>query len=370
VVIVEHDETCIRNADHIIEMGPEAGKNGGNIVATGSLNNILGNTNSITQQFLKENNLPQAIQRNCKQNSFGIKNAFANNLKQIDVNFISNGIIAITGVSGSGKSSLINEVLLHSAIANKPINCSNIFGLSQFNKIIVANQQAIGNNSLSTPATFTGILDDIRNIFANTVEAKQAGLKKSAFSYHHKDGKCPECNGYGQIRTSMDFMSDIWTTCETCKGNRYNEKVLQIRFKKHTIADILNLTIKEAQTFFSSYPKLSAKLGLCVKTGIGHLQLGQAGNTLSGGESQRLKLASEMIKASSNNNLYLLDEPSTGLHYYDIKHLSILFNELADAGNTIIYIEHNPYLIHLANQVVELGPGSGDEGGTILTKKF
>jgi excinuclease ABC subunit A len=370
VVVVEHDETFIKQADYIIEMGHEAGKNGGFIVAEGNIEAIKTKTQSVSAKLLNNKKPEFPKKRSFTLNSFGVFGAYANNLKNCKADFISGGIIAVTGVSGSGKSSLINEVLLKSIQSGKPINCTKAFGLDQFTKTIVANQTAISNNSLSTPASFSGILEDLRELFASTSQAKAIGLKKSAFSYHHKDGKCPICNGYGQIRISMDFMSDIWTMCDTCHGSRYKKEVIDIKINGLSIADILNLTISEAFNIFKDNLKLAAKLQICIDMGIRHLQLGQAANTLSGGEAQRLKLATEVMKVKSTKNLFLLDEPGTGLHYFDILKLIEVFNRLADNGNTIIFIEHNPTLINIANQIIEMGPASGNEGGEIISSNI
>ncbi|HPG72955.1 MAG TPA: excinuclease ABC subunit UvrA, partial [Bacteroidales bacterium] len=370
VVVVEHDENFIKAAENIIEMGPEAGKNGGYITASGSLPDILNSKHSVTAQYLLRNKQNYAHQRNCNVQSFGLYKATANNLQECNVDFISGGIIAVTGVSGSGKSSLINHVLLPSALAGKPVHCSGTYGLQQFSKIVHANQQAIGNNALSTPASYSGILDDIRKLYAATDEAVLKDLKNSAFSYHHAQGKCPECNGHGQIRISMDFMSDVFAVCDTCGGSRYRRELENVRLHGLNIGEMLNCTILEAHEVLRNETAVAHKLQTCIDVGIGHLQLGQSAATLSGGEAQRLKLASEMMKASIHNTLFLLDEPGTGLHYFDILKLIDVFNRLANNGNTIIFIEHNPTLIAIANQLIEMGPGSGSDGGRIVRNEL
>ncbi len=370
VVVVEHDESFIKAADNIIEMGPVAGKNGGYITASGSLPEILNSQHSVTAQYLLRNKQNYAHQRNCNVKSFGLYNATANNLQGCNIDFISGGIIVVTGVSGSGKSSLINHVLLPSSIAGKPVHCSGTYGLQQFSKIVHANQQAIGNNALSTPASYSGILDDIRKLYAATGEAGLKGLKNSDFSYHHAQGKCPECNGHGQIRISMDFMSDVFAVCDTCGGNRYRRELENVRLHGLNIGEMLNCTILEAHEVLRNETAVAHKLQTCIDVGIGHLQLGQSAATLSGGEAQRLKLASEMMKASVHNTLFLLDEPGTGLHYFDILKLIDVFNRLANNGNTIIFIEHNPTLIAIANQLIEMGLGSGNDGGRIVRNEL
>lgn len=363
VVVVEHDEQFIRQADTIIEMGPGAGAKGGMVTAYGSPDEILKQKHSLTSKILLDNWLIQPSHRLLKINSFGIINASRNNLKNIDIRFSSGGIIAVTGVSGSGKSTLIRDVLWKSAQVKHPVGCDAVYGLEQFSRIQYVDQLPISDNSLSTPATFTGLMDVLRDIFAETEAAQKLKLSKSAFSYMNKEGKCADCNGYGQKRSSMDFMSDIWTICETCNGSRYKEVVLSCLVQGYSIGDVLEKTVDQVLIIFEYHNRAYPLLKILHNVGIGHIKLGQAGNTLSGGEVQRLKLASELIHQHKGTNLYMFDEPATGLHYLDVEKLISVFNDLADRGNTLIFIEHNPMMTGIANQVIVLGPGSGPEGG-------
>ena len=365
VVVVEHDETIVREADYIIEMGPGAGEDGGRIVASGSLQDILKSNQTLTAKLLNRQTEYGLKNRQLKNNAFGIRHAGKNNLKNIDVDFISGGIIAVTGISGSGKSSLVREVLWKSWDNKRATGCSSVYGLSGFSDIIYIDQQPVADNSLSTPATFTGLMDLLRDLFAMTNQAKILKLSKAAFSYLNKEGKCPDCNGYGIKRTSMDFMSDVWTPCDSCNGSRYQELPNQCLYQEKSIGEVLNLTVDQAIVFLRKEMKILSFLNTLNAVGLGHIRLGQPGNTLSGGESQRLKLATLLIKHHKGRTLYLLDEPATGLHYFDIEKLITVFDKLADDGNTVLFIEHNPALIAIANQVIELGPGSGPSGGEI-----
>ncbi len=365
-VVVEHDEIFIREADHIIEMGPGAGRQGGEVIFKGTIEDILNSESSPTGSFLRNPFYPQAEKRNFSPRSFGIRGASKHNLKHIDLDFISGGIIAITGISGSGKSTLVMDVLFRSAKTGQPIGCESTYGLDQFDRVISMDQQPLSSNSLSTPATLTGLMDLLRERFAASPCAKSHKLGKSAFSYIHKDGKCPDCNGYGQKKTSMDFMGDVWTICETCQGSRYKESSLECLLQGKNIAQVLNMTVDEALIFFEHDPKLNTYLKPLSDLGNGHLELGQAGDTLSGGEAQRLRLANEMILHRKGHNLYLFDEPTTGLHFRDILKLIKVFNELADEGHTLMFIEHNVLLTGIANQYFELGPGSGEKGGRLI----
>lgn len=369
VVVVEHDETFIREADYIIEMGPKAGNLGGNIIAQGTVKDIENNLDSLTGAFLKNPTPQKFVKRNVIQSSFGVKEAYLHNLKNIDVDFISKGIIAVTGVSGSGKTTLVQHVLLNSALKKKAYGCENVFGLEKFDRIISVDQQSVSTSHVSTTATFIGLMDALRDFYADLAISKKLKFKKSHFSFHHKDGKCPDCNGYGQQKTSMDFMSDVWTVCETCNGTRYKDEILQSKFNDKSISDILEMTVDEVVSIYINNDKILNYLKTLQDVGIGHLKLGQNTNSLSGGEAQRLKLASELIHHRNGQNLYVFDEPTTGLHYFDIQKLITLFNKIVDEGHTILFIEHNPLLISIANQIIELGPESGERGGKLIQNK-
>lgn len=365
VVVVEHDDTFIREADYVIEMGPKSGKDGGEVVYQGTFEEIKNATKTVTYQLLTRTKERIKIRESIEFIPFGIKQANANNLKNIDVDFKSNSITAITGVSGSGKSSLVRDALFASWKAKRSVGCSKVFGLDQFDDVILIGQEQISSNRLTTPASYTGILENLKSIFAKSKEAKDLGFKRADFSYQSKMGKCPACNGYGKIKTSMDFMSDVWLTCYACKGDRYNENILNVRCNDLTIGQVLKLTINEASVQFDD-PKLKIQLDVLMKLGLGHLQLGQAGHTLSGGEAQRLKLSKEILLELKGQCLFIFDEPSTGLHFLDIKKLVNVFNELITLGHTILFIEHNQDLIRVANEVITLGPGSGDLGGALV----
>jgi len=365
VVVVEHDPTFIKNADYIIEMGPGAGNLGGKVIYQGKLNDISKVKESVTYQLLHNQNTTPVKKQNIKGNSFDVKSASANNLKNIDVTFYAGQVIAVTGVSGSGKSSLIKEVLYGSWLKNRPINCASVYGMAQFDEVLLIDQEALKQSRLSTPASYTGIIEHIKAVFSKTVLAKSAGIKKADFSYQSKKGKCVTCSGHGKLKTSMDFMSDIWLTCDSCKGMRYNDTVLSCKFKDRSIGEVLQMTIQEAIEFFDA-GSLVDNLNILKRVGVGHLRLGQPGNTLSGGEAQRLKLATAMLQHQKGATLYLFDEPSTGLHYFDILQISTVFQALVDKGDTVLFIEHNNTLITSADQVITLGPGSGENGGTVI----
>ena len=365
VIVVEHDPTFISKANYLIEMGPGAGRQGGEVIYQGIVSDIAKAKESVTYKMLQEKNLSHTKSYNPKGDAFGVKGAKANNLKDIDVTFYAGQITAVKGVSGSGKSSLIKEVLYNSWTKGKPVHCDSIFGLDQFEEVLLIDQKAATQNRLSTPLTYTGIIDQLKTIYSKTESTKSAGFKKADFSYLSKKGKCPTCNGHGKLKTSMDFMSDIWLTCDTCKGMRYNDDILSCTYKDKSIGDILQMTVQEAIGFFDK-ESISQNLQILQQVGIGHLLLGQSANTLSGGEAQRLKLATSMMQNRKCATLYLFDEPSTGLHYFDILHLIEVFQSLVDRGDTVVYIEHNETLIGVADEVLELGPGSGLDGGEII----
>ena len=362
VVVVEHDADFIRSADYLIEMGPGAGQFGGQIIYQGKVADII--EESVTYKMLQNQQIKPIEKQNEKGEIFGVKGAFANNLKDINVVFYGGQITAVTGVSGSGKSSLIKEVLYRSWERKRAVNCVLVHGLEQFFEVLLIDQEILTQNRLSTPVSYTGIIEGIKMLFAKTDYAKANGLKKADFSYQSKNGKCPNCAGHGKQKTSMDFMSDIWLTCDVCQGLRYNETVLSCRFKGRSIGEVLQMTVTEAIAFFEG-ETIVGKLTILQDVGIGHVLLGQAGNTLSGGESQRLKLAKSMMQKRKGATLYLFDEPSMGLHYFDILRLIEVFRSLIGRGDSVIFIEHNKTLIGAADSVVRLGPGSGENGGKL-----
>lgn len=364
VVVVEHDPDFIRAADHLIEMGPGAGHEGGDVVYQGAIDELHQLRNSSTYQLLQADDVPKVKVLN-PGTPFGIKGARSNNLKAIDVAFNAGQVTAITGVSGSGKSSLIKEVLYQSWLKQRPVSCSEVHGLDQFEEVVLIDQELLSQNRLSTPALYLGLLDTLQHIFGQTAWAKTNGLKKADFSYQSKKGKCPTCAGHGQVKTSMDFMSDLWLNCDTCHGFRYHPDVMAITHKDLNIGEVLKLTASQAITFFEDQ-NIVDQLNLLSSMGIGHLHLGQPFNTLSGGEAQRLKLAKSLLKKRRGNVLYLFDEPSTGLHYLDLLQLINVFQSLIDQGHTLIFIEHNRTLIEAANRIIKLGPGSGEEGGQLI----
>jgi excinuclease ABC subunit A len=295
-----------------------------------------------------------------------IENAFANNLKGFDITIPSGGITAITGVSGSGKSSLVFDVIYESFVKQKPSGCSSIKGFDGFDKVIPVHPATGFSSSSGTPVTFTGIFDKIRDLFAKTEDAIRMGLGKNHFSFQNKEGRCPHCQGSGKIRISMDFLGDVFVLCEECHGKRYNETVLSCKMKEKSVSDVLDLSVSEAIVFFSGNKLIPGQLKILENTGLGYLQLGQSLDTLSGGESQRLILATELMNPGKGKNLYLFEEPSTGLHFLDIEKLNGLFRDLADHGHTLIIIEHDPEIICNADWIIDLGPGGGDEGGQIV----
>ncbi len=379
VIVVEHDPAFIRSADYLIEMGPGAGRLGGEVVYQGKMkaatfmqSNFLPTgqagaeaKETITYKMFQDQKVTVEKKHNEKGAIFGINGASANNLKNIDVAFYAGQLIAISGISGSGKSSLIKDVLYSSWLQHRAVHCTSVYGLEQFEEVLLIDQEAAAQNRLSSPIIVTGIIEPIKALFSNTASAKEAGLKKADFSYLSKRGKCGSCNGQGKLKTSMDFMSDIWLSCDSCMGLRYNDLILGCTIKQHSIGDVLQMTVQEAIEFFDAGVVVE-KLEVLKRVGVAHLLLGQSADTLSGGESQRLKLASSMLQKRKGSRLYLFDEPSTGLHYYDILKLIEVFQSIINQGDTVLFIEHNSTLIAAADHLIRLGPGSGVEGGFIM----
>ncbi len=377
VIIVEHDRDVILTADHVIDMGPGAGKEGGRVVATGTPVEIMQNQASVTGPWLwpgiqyaisasEENHDAQQGNHRILMPGLTIRNAFANNLKGFDLEIPSGGIIAITGVSGSGKSTLLFDVILASREKKHPAGCSFISGFDHFSQVVSVHQRTGFGSALATPATFTGIFDPVRDLFAAQPAARQLGFGKSAFSYLCREGRCTACEGTGEIRTSMDFLSDVTMVCEQCQGSRYRPGILACPYMGKSIAEVLEMTFAEATLFFEDHPHISRQTGMLEKVGLGYLRMGQPLDRLSGGEAQRLTLAAELMKPVKGSTLYLFEEPSTGLHFRDIEYLLVLFRQLAGQGNTLLVIEHDPMIIAHADHVIELGPGGGDQGGWLV----
>ena len=359
IVIVEHDKEVIKAADNIIEIGPGSGTQGGKIVAQGNYKKFIECNKAITPYYLI-NDISRTVQdRALMENAFGVKGVYKHNLVNRDFDFHANGIIALTGLSGAGKSTLMHYVLHPTLTQKEPVNCSGYYNNAGFDQIISVDHKALSGSINSAVATYTGILDFLQTIFASCDEAKNAGLKKNSFSYNHKDGRCENCNGYGKVKISMDFMDDVWNICDKCSGTRYNDEVLKIKLHDKSIADILFMTVKEAHEYQSLFDDKTAHKAIEIlaqleEIGLGHLTLGQTTASLSGGESQRLKMSVKLLQTKGEKVLFMLDEPSSGLHYKDLDELIKVFNKLVDAGHTVMFIEHNPYLISIANQVVEL----------------
>lgn len=375
VIVVEHDEDVINHADHIIDIGPAAGDCGGRLVAEGKIEDICSCPESITGQYLSRQrkiDLPRKRRKVRISNCLEVKGASENNLKKIDVRFPLAVFTCVTGVSGSGKSTLVTEILLKGLkrrlynSRSKPGKHKNILGTSQIDKVIEIDQSSIGKTPRSNPATYTGVFDLIRQLFTKTREAKIRGYKPGRFSFNIKGGRCEHCQGQGTKKIEMHFLPDVYVVCQECKGKRYNPETLQITYKGKNIADILDMRIEEARGFFTNFPKITRLLKAMSDVGLGYIQLGQASTTLSGGESQRVKLSSELGKNPTGHTLYLLDEPTTGLHFADIHNLLNVLQRLCDLGNTVIVIEHNLDVIKMADYIIDLGPGGGDAGGKVI----
>ena len=376
LIVVEHDEDTMYAADHIVDIGPEAGINGGELVAQGTVEDIMNCPRSITGQYLsgkKKIEVP-AKRRKGSGKKIEIVGAAENNLKGINVKIPLGEMVCVTGVSGSGKSSLINEILYKAVAAEmygskeKPGKYKKIKGLEHIDKIIDINQAPIGRTPRSNPATYTGVFTHIRDLFSQLPEAKLRGYGKGRFSFNVKGGRCEACNGDGIIKIEMHFLPDVYVPCEVCKGRRYNRETLEVKYKDKSIFDVLDMNVEEAATFFENIPSISRQLQTLLEVGLGYIKLGQPSTQLSGGEAQRIKLASELSKKSTGKSLYILDEPTTGLHFADVDKLISVLDQLVDAGNTVVVIEHNLDVIKRADHIIDLGPDGGFRGGTIVAE--
>jgi excinuclease ABC subunit A len=372
--VVEHDAETILSADHVIDMGPEAGLLGGHIVFSGTPNTLLSDKDSLTGMYLsgrKTIPVPRK-RRNQEKGAIVVEGASINNLKTIDVSFPLGRFIGVTGVSGSGKSSLVLETL-YKALARKFYHSKDrvgkhqcIRGLEYVDKVINIDQSPIGRTPRSNPATYTGLFAPIRELIAQTPEARARGYKPGRFSFNVKGGRCEACSGDGIIKIEMHFLPDVYVTCDVCHGKRYNRETLGIRYKGMNIAEILDMTVNQALSFFRNISQIRKKLQTLVDVGLGYIRLGQSATTLSGGEAQRVKLSRELSKSATGHTVYILDEPTTGLHFVDIQKLLEVLNRLTDAGNTIIVIEHNMDVIKSTDYIIDLGPGGGNEGGKVI----
>ena len=374
LIVVEHDEDTMRAADYIVDVGPGAGVNGGRIVCAGTVDDICACPESVTGQYLsgkKKIPVPET-RREGNGKSLRIRGAKENNLKNIDVDIPLGKLVCVTGVSGSGKSSLINEILYKTLAAEKnrvkvrPGRCDGIDGLEYVDKVIALDQSPIGRTPRSNPATYTGVFGDIRELFASTQDAKLRGYGQGRFSFNVKGGRCEACSGDGLLKIEMHFLPDVYVPCEVCHGKRYNRETLEVRFKGKNIADVLDMTIDEACTFFENQPKILHKIETLRDVGLGYVKLGQSSTTLSGGEAQRVKLATELSKRSTGSTVYVLDEPTTGLHVADVHRLINILDRFVDAGNTVVVIEHNLDVIKVADHIIDLGPEGGDMGGELV----
>ncbi len=375
VLVVEHDEDTMRAADCIVDIGPGAGEHGGEVVAVGTADEIMKNERSITGAYLSgKKKIPVPKTRRKPTGYLTVYGAQENNLKNINVRFPLGVLTCVTGVSGSGKSSLVNEIL-YKSLAKKlnrartiPGKHRKIEGMEQLDKVIDIDQSPIGRTPRSNPATYTGVFDMIRDLFASTSEAKARGYQKGRFSFNVKGGRCEACAGDGIIKIEMHFLPDVYVPCEVCGGKRYNRETLEVHYKGKTIYDVLNMTVEEAVAFFENVPSIRRKIETLYDVGLSYIRLGQPSTTLSGGEAQRIKLATELSRRSTGKTIYILDEPTTGLHFADVHKLTEILHRLAEGGNTVIVIEHNLDVIKTADYIIDIGPEGGDGGGTVIAE--
>ncbi len=375
LIVVEHDEDTMRAADCVIDIGPGAGEHGGQLVAMGTAEDLMKNEDSVTGAYLSGRlKIPVPEVRKKPTGFLHIKGAAENNLKHIDVDIPLGVMTCITGVSGSGKSSLINEILYKRLARDLnrarviPGKHDDILGIDQLDKVIDIDQSPIGRTPRSNPATYTGVFDQIRDLFAATADAKAKGYKKGRFSFNVKGGRCEACSGDGIIKIEMHFLPDVYVPCEVCKGKRYNRETLEVKYKGKSIYDVLNMTVEEALTFFENVPSIRRKIETLYDVGLSYIRLGQPSTTLSGGEAQRIKLATELSKRSTGKTIYILDEPTTGLHFADVHKLIEILRRLSEGGNTVVVIEHNLDVIKTADYIIDIGPEGGDRGGTVIAK--
>ena len=374
LIVVEHDEDTMLAADYIVDIGPEAGEYGGEVVATGTAEELMRNPNSITGEYLSgKRKIPVPKERRKPTGWLTVKGAAENNLKNINVKFPLGVLTCVTGVSGSGKSSLINEILYKklACMLNrariKPGKHKDIVGVEQLDKIINIDQSPIGRTPRSNPATYTGVFDHIRELFAMTKDAKARGYDKGRFSFNKKGGRCEACAGDGIIKIEMHFLPDVYVPCEVCHGQRYNRETLEVKYKGKNIYEVLDMTVEEACRFFDSLPSIRRKIETLRDVGLGYIKLGQPSTTLSGGEAQRVKLATELSRQSTGKTIYVLDEPTTGLHFADVHKLTEILQRLTEGGNTVVVIEHNLEVIKTADYIIDMGPEGGEGGGTVVT---